>query len=186
LDRTFERFPYRDDETSLDAWRNGQTGYPLVDAAMRELWITGWMHNRARLVSASFLIKHLLIDWRKGERWFWDTLVDADLANNSANWQWVAGCGADAAPYFRIFNPALQGEKFDPDGAYVRRYVPELAGLDARYIHRPWAAPEDVLRRAGVRLGVTYPHPIVDHAEARERALAAFESMRSQAALRPA
>ena len=186
LDRTFERFPYRDDETSLDAWRNGQTGYPLVDAAMRELWITGWMHNRARLVSASFLIKHLLIDWRKGERWFWDTLVDADLANNSANWQWVAGCGADAAPYFRIFNPALQGEKFDPDGAYVRRYVPELAGLDVRYIHRPWAAPEDVLRAAGVVLGVTYPHPIVDHAEARERALAAFEAVRSQPSLRPA
>ena len=186
LDRTFERFPYRDDETSLDAWRNGQTGYPLVDAAMRELWITGWMHNRARLVSASFLIKHLLIDWRKGERWFWDTLVDADLANNSANWQWVAGCGADAAPYFRIFNPALQGEKFDPDGAYVRRYVPELAGLDVRYIHRPWAAPDDVLRAAGVVLGVTYPHPIVDHGEARERALAAFEAVRAQPSLREA
>ncbi|MFO1102263.1 MAG: deoxyribodipyrimidine photo-lyase [Methylocystis sp.] len=186
LDRSFERFPYRDDEAALDAWRRGQTGYPLVDAAMRELWITGWMHNRARMVSASFLIKHLLIDWRKGERWFWDTLVDADLANNSANWQWVAGCGADAAPYFRIFNPALQGEKFDPDGAYVRRYVPELAGLDARYIHRPWAAPEDILRAAGVRLGVTYPHPIVDHAQARERALAAFEHMRSLAALREA
>ncbi|TLG75109.1 deoxyribodipyrimidine photo-lyase [Methylocystis sp. B8] len=186
LDRTFERFPYRDDERALDAWRNGQTGYPLVDAAMRELWITGWMHNRARLVSASFLIKHLLIDWRKGERWFWDTLVDADLANNSANWQWVAGCGADAAPYFRIFNPALQGEKFDPDGAYVRRYVPELAELDAHYIHRPWTAPEDVLRAAGVRLGDTYPHPIVDHAEARDRALAAFEWMRGQASLREA
>jgi deoxyribodipyrimidine photo-lyase len=153
---------------------------------MRELWITGWMHNRARLVSASFLIKHLLIDWREGERWFWATLVDADLANNSANWQWVAGCGADAAPYFRIFNPALQGEKFDPDGAYVRRYVPELAALDARYIHRPWTAPQEVLRAAGVRLGDTYPHPIVDHTQARERALAAFESMRAQVSLRPA
>jgi len=186
LDRSFERFPYRDDEAALDLWRNGQTGYPLVDAAMRELWITGWMHNRARMVAASFLIKHLLIDWRQGERWFWDTLVYADLANNSANWQWVAGCGADAAPYFRIFNPALQGEKFDPDGAYVRRYVPELAGLDARYIHRPWAAPDDILRAAGVRLGVTYPQPIVDHAQARARALAAFEQMRSLAALRPA
>lgn len=186
LDRNFERFPFRDDAAALDAWRNGQTGYPLVDAAMRELWITGWMHNRARMVSASFLIKQLLIDWRQGERWFWDTLVDADLANNSANWQWVAGCGADAAPFFRIFNPALQGEKFDPDGAYVRRYVPELSRLDARYIHRPWAAPEDMLRAAGVRLGDNYPRPIVDHAQARERALAAFERMRSQAALREA
>ncbi len=178
LDRSFERFPYRDDAEALEAWRKGETGYPLVDAAMRELWITGWMHNRARLVSASFLIKHLLIDWREGERWFWDTLVDADLANNSANWQWVAGCGADAAPYFRIFNPALQGEKFDPDGAYVRRYVPELAALDARYIHRPWEAPEGALRAAGVRLGETYPRPIVDHATARKRALAAHAEMR--------
>ena len=184
LDKSFERFPYRDDAEALEAWRKGQTGYPLVDAAMRELWITGWMHNRARLVSASFLIKHLLIDWREGERWFWDTLVDADLANNSANWQWVAGCGADAAPYFRIFNPALQGEKFDPDGAYVRRYVPELARLDARYIHRPWEAPEEVLRAAGVRLGETYPHPIVDHAEARKRALAAYAESARIAAMR--
>ncbi|MEF3366504.1 deoxyribodipyrimidine photo-lyase [Methylocystis sp. 9N] len=178
LDKAFERFPYRHDVDALDAWRKGETGYPLVDAAMRELWITGWMHNRARLVAASFLIKHLLIDWRQGERWFWDTLVDADLANNSANWQWVAGCGADAAPYFRIFNPALQGEKFDPDGAYVRRFVPELAALDARYIHRPWQAPENLLRDAGVRLGETYPRPIVDHATARARALAAFAEMR--------
>jgi deoxyribodipyrimidine photo-lyase len=145
---------------------------------MRELWLTGYMHNRARMVAASFLVKHLLIPWREGERWFWDTLVDADLANNSGGWQWVAGCGADAAPYFRVFNPVLQGEKFDPRGDYVRRYVPELGKLDARWIHRPWEAPADVLRAAGVRLGETYPRPIVDHAEGRGRALAAFEALR--------
>jgi deoxyribodipyrimidine photo-lyase len=130
------------------------------------------------MVAASFLVKHLLIPWQVGERWFWDTLVDADLANNSGGWQWVAGCGADAAPYFRVFNPVLQGEKFDPDGAYVRRYVPELAKLDARYIHRPWEAPTEILRKAGVRFGETYPHPVVDHAEGRARALAAFEELR--------
>ncbi len=158
----------------LDAWRKGRTGYPLVDAAMRELWLTGHMHNRARMVAASFLVKHLLISWREGERWFWDTLVDADLANNSGGWQWIAGCGADAAPYFRVFNPVLQGEKFDPGGDYVRRFVPELARLHARFIHRPWEAPEEALRAAGVRLDENYPRPIVDHARARKRALAAF------------
>ncbi|MEK4033747.1 deoxyribodipyrimidine photo-lyase [Methylocystis sp. IM3] len=178
LDRRFDDFPWRDDPAALAAWTKGRTGYPLVDAAMRELWLTGYMHNRARMVAASFLVKHLLIPWQVGERWFWDTLVDADLANNSGGWQWVAGCGADAAPYFRVFNPVLQGEKFDPDGAYVRRYVPELAKLDARYIHRPWEAPTEILRKAGVRLGETYPHPVVDHAEGRARALAAFEELR--------
>lgn len=178
LDERFRDFPWREDAAALQAWRRGRTGYPLVDAAMRELWITGYMHNRARMVAASFLVKHLLIPWQAGERWFWDTLVDADLANNSGGWQWTAGCGADAAPYFRVFNPVLQGEKFDPDGDYVRRYVPELAKLPARDIHRPWEAPEAILRAAGVRLGETYPRPIVDHAKARERALAAFEATR--------
>ncbi|MCC3247110.1 DNA photolyase family protein [Methylocystis sp. WRRC1] len=178
LDERFRDFPWREDAAALEAWRIGQTGYPLVDAAMRELWITGYMHNRARMVAASFLVKHLLIPWQEGERWFWDTLVDADLANNSGGWQWVAGCGADAAPYFRVFNPVLQGEKFDPEGDYVRRYVPELARLDARHIHCPWEAPEEVLRAAGVRLGETYPRPIVDHAKARDRALKAFEATR--------
>lgn len=178
LDERFRDFPWREDAAALEAWRRGQTGYPLVDAAMRELWITGYMHNRARMVAASFLVKHLLIPWQEGERWFWDTLVDADLANNSGGWQWVAGCGADAAPYFRVFNPVLQGEKFDPEGDYVRRYVPELARLDARHIHCPWEAPEEVLRAAGVRLGETYPRPIVDHAKARDRALKAFEATR--------
>jgi len=141
---------------------------------MRELWQTGWMHNRARMVCASFLVKHLLLPWQYGERWFWDTLVDADLANNAAGWQWVAGCGADAAPYFRIFNPVLQGEKFDLNGDYVRKFVPELARLPARFIHRPWEAPPAVLDAAGVKLGTTYPAPIVDHRAARERALASF------------
>jgi deoxyribodipyrimidine photo-lyase len=146
----------------------------MVDAGMRQLWQTGWMHNRARMVTASFLVKHLLLPWRTGEAWFWDTLVDADLANNAASWQWVAGCGADAAPYFRIFNPVLQGEKFDPQGLYVRKFVPELAPLPDAWLHRPWEAPPDVLKTAGVRLGKTYPLPIVVHAAARERALAAF------------
>jgi deoxyribodipyrimidine photo-lyase len=173
----FDAFPWRRDETALHAWQKGQTGYPLVDAGMRELWQTGVMHNRARMVCASFLTKHLLIDWRKGEAWFWDTLIDADAANNAASWQWVAGCGADAAPYFRIFNPVLQGEKFDPEGAYVRRYCPELSALPAKFIHRPWTAPPSVLTEADVRLGDSYPAPIVDHDFARRRALAAFSAL---------
>lgn len=172
----FDHFPWREAPGELKAWQRGLTGYPLVDAGMRELWQTGFMHNRVRMVVASFLVKHLLIDWRAGEAWFWDTLVDACPANNPASWQWVAGTGLDAAPYFRIFNPVLQGEKFDPDGAYVRRFVPELADLPARVLHKPWAADTATLRRAGVTLGTTYPKPIVDHAAARERALRALKS----------
>ncbi len=178
LDRRFERFPWRCDAEGLDAWKKGRTGYPFVDAAMRQLWRTGYMHNRARMVAASFLVKHLLLPWQEGEAWFWDTLVDADLANNACGWQWVAGCGADAAPYFRVFNPVSQGEKFDPEGAYVRRYVPQLATLDAKFIHRPWEAPREVLRAAGVVLGETYPRPVVDHAFARKRALEAYAACR--------
>jgi deoxyribodipyrimidine photo-lyase len=178
--KEFDRFSWRDDPKGLRAWQRGRTGYPIVDAGMRELWQTGWMHNRVRMIAASFLIKDLLIDWRCGERWFWDTLVDADLAQNAASWQWVAGSGADAAPYFRIFNPTLQGKKFDPDGAYVRRYVPELANLPSEHIHAPWAAPVTALAKAGIRLGETYPAPIVDHAGARDRALAAYKAIRSQ------
>ena len=174
----FDAFPWAADDAAYLAWTKGMTGYPLVDAGMRELWQTGWMHNRVRMVAASFLIKHLMIDWRRGAEWFEDTLVDADLAVNRASWQWVAGSGADAAPYFRIFNPVLQGEKFDPAGDYVRRYVPELAGLDARYIHRPWEASSDALASAGVALGKSYPKPIVGHADARARALAAYEEIR--------
>lgn len=176
----FGRFPWRDDQQALRAWQKGRTGYPLVDAGMRELWVTGWMHNRVRMVVASFLVKHLLIPWQSGAAWFWDTLVDADLANNTLGWQWTAGCGADAAPYFRIFNPLSQAEKFDPEGNYVRRYVPELARLPTSYIHRPWDAPREVLAEAGVRLGENYPLPIVDHAFARQRALDAFERIRSK------
>jgi len=172
----FDAFPWRDAPAELAAWRRGKTGYPIVDAGMRQLWHTGWMHNRVRMIAASFLTKHLLIDWRVGERWFWDTLVDADAANNPANWQWVAGSGADAAPYFRIFNPMTQGETFDADGAYVRRWIPELARLPDTYLHAPWKAPAKVLAEAGVTLGEAYPEPIVDHKAARARALAAYKS----------
>jgi deoxyribodipyrimidine photo-lyase len=171
----FRDFPWRRNPRRLRAWQHGRTGYPLVDAGMRQLWTTGWMHNRARLVVASFLVKHLLIPWQDGAAWFLDTLVDADLANNTMGWQWVAGCGVDAAPYFRIFNPALQGEKFDPDGSYVREWVPELRDLPAKWIHQPWQAPPLVLAAAGIRPGENYPHPIVDHQQARAAALAAFE-----------
>jgi deoxyribodipyrimidine photo-lyase len=178
LQYAFDAFPWRHDEAALAAWQRGQTGYPIVDAGMRELWHTGVMHNRVRMVVASFLAKHLLIDWREGEAWFWDTLVDADAGSNPANWQWVAGCGADAAPYFRVFNPVLQGEKFDPEGNYVRRWVPELAGLPASAIHQPWSATPLELKSVGVELGVSYPEPIVDHKAGRERALAAHAKIR--------
>lgn len=174
----FNHFPWATDSDKLRAWQRGQTGYPIVDAGMRELWHTGWMHNRVRMVVASFLVKHLRINWTEGARWFWDTLVDADLANNTMGWQWSAGCGADAAPYFRVFNPILQGEKFDPDGEYTRRWVPELAQLPRKYLHKPWEAPTSVLADAGVDLGGDYPEPIVEHQEARQRALAAFEKIK--------
>lgn len=164
----FDTFPWQDDVIFLKRWQEGKTGYPIVDAGMRELWHTGYMHNRVRMIVASFLTKDLLIDWRQGASWFLDTLVDADLANNSASWQWVAGCGADAAPYFRIFNPILQGEKFDPHGDYVKQWVPELKDVPAQWVHKPWMAPQDKL---GLCLGKDYPEPIVDHLEARKKAL---------------
>jgi deoxyribodipyrimidine photo-lyase len=179
LQPSFDAFPWKHDDVALAAWQHGRTGYPIVDAGMRELWHTGVMHNRVRMVAASFLVKHLLIDWREGEKWFWDTLVDADAGSNPANWQWVAGSGADAAPYFRVFNPVLQGEKFDPDGAYVRRWVPELAQLPTSLIHRPWSAAPIELEGAGVDLGKTYPEPIIDHREGRERALKAYAKLRA-------
>ena len=178
----FAQFPWEDNSTLLGAWQLGRTGFPIVDAGMRQLWQTGWMHNRVRMVAASILVKHLLIHWRQGEAWFWDTLVDADLANNVAGWQWVAGCGADAAPYFRIFNPVLQGQKFDADGRYVRRWIPELAPLPDRYLHAPWLAPDEVLRNAGIRLGETYPMPLVEPDVGRKRALAALETLKSSTA----
>ncbi|THD48035.1 MAG: deoxyribodipyrimidine photo-lyase [Bradyrhizobium sp.] len=179
LQPSFDAFPWKHDDVALAAWQRGRTGYPIVDAGMRELWHTGVMHNRVRMVAASFLVKHLLIDWREGEKWFWDTLVDADAGSNPANWQWVAGSGADAAPYFRVFNPVLQGEKFDPDGTYVRRWVPELAQLPTSLIHRPWSAAPIELQGAGVDLGKTYPEPIIDHREGRERALKAYAKVRA-------
>ena len=174
LRKEFAAFPWEPDRKNLRAWQRGRTGYPIVDAGMRELWHTGWMHNRVRMVVASFLVKDLLIPWQDGAAWFWDTLVDADLANNTLGWQWTAGCGADAAPYFRIFNPVSQGEKFDPNGDYVRHWVPELNKLPSEWIHKPWEAPPRVLADAGIELGSTYPRPIVDHREARSRALEAF------------
>jgi deoxyribodipyrimidine photo-lyase len=175
----FKKFRWRKDSAWLKAWQRGQTGYPIVDAGMRELWTTGWMHNRVRMVVASFLVKDLLISWQEGAQWFWDTLVDADLANNTLGWQWTAGCGADAAPFFRIFNPTTQGEKFDAKGDYVRRWCPELAKLPERWIHQPGQAPESVLRAAGVELGGHYPEPIVSHVIAREVALERFAEIKS-------
>ncbi len=178
FNRKFDRFPWQEDEVLLARWQKGQTGIPIVDAGMRELWQTGYMHNRVRMITASFLTKNLRIHWHHGRRWFSDCLVDADLANNSASWQWVAGCGADAAPYFRIFNPVTQGRKFDPSGDYTRRYVPELKNLPGKYLFNPWEAPADVLRSSGISLGDTYPKPVVDLKESRERALEAYAKMR--------
>jgi len=181
LDDRFLRIPWRDTYANdLRQWQKGQTGFPIIDAGMRELWHTGWMHNRVRMIVASLLTKNLLIPWQEGARWFWDTLVDADLGCNSMGWQWTAGCGADAAPYFRIFNPVLQGERFDPEGDYVRRWVPELAKLPARVIHKPWEARASELSACGVNLGQSYPLPIVDLKASRERALRAFSVIKNE------
>lgn len=175
--KEFDKFPWQKNDELLKKWQKGQTGYPIVDAGMRELWASGTMHNRVRMIVASFLIKDLMIDWREGEEWFWDCLVDANLANNVANWQWVAGSGADAAPYFRIFNPTLQGERFDSEGNYVRKWLPEIAKLPNKFIHKPWLADKKTLEYCKIELGKNYPQPIVDHAKARELALAVFKSL---------
>ena len=177
----FKKFPWRKDAAWLRAWQKGHTGYPIVDAGMRELWTTGWMHNRVRMIVASFLVKDLLLPWQEGARWFWETLVDADLAQNTLGWQWSAGCGPDAAPYFRVFNPLSQGEKFDPRGDYVLRWCPELGKLPGEWLHRPWQAPPEVLDRAGLQVRRDYPEPIVSHAIAREVALEAFARIKSAA-----
>jgi deoxyribodipyrimidine photo-lyase len=177
----FNRLAWRRDPAGLRAWQRGRTGVPIVDAGMRQLWHIGWMHNRVRMITASYLVKHLLVSWVDGERWFWDTLVDGDLAVNAQSWQWVAGCGTDSQPFFRVFNPATQSEKFDRDGAYIRRWVPELAALPDRWIHAPWAAPAPVLAKAGIVLGKDYPHPLVALEQGRDRALAAFRSLRQAA-----
>ncbi len=180
LQPAYADFPWESDDALLHAWQRGQTGYPIVDAGMRQLWQTGWMHNRVRMIVASLLVKHLLQDWKEGARWFWDTLVDADLASNTLGWQWSGGCGADAAPYFRVFNPMTQGQKFDPDGTYVKRFVPELAALPAKYIHAPWEAPDGLLLNAGIVLGETYPLPVIEHKAGRARALNAFSRFRKE------
>lgn len=178
--KKFNDMPWSKNAEDLERWQRGKTGYPIVDAGMRQLWSTGWMHNRVRMIVASFLTKHLLIHWRDGEDWFWDTLVDADPASNSASWQWTAGSGADAAPYFRVFNPITQGEKFDPNGDYVRIWCPELKRLPSKVIHSPWEASEDMLRSAGVKLGEDYPMPMIEHKRGRERALEAWQSLKDK------
>lgn len=178
FNQRFDGFPWGNTSSLLTAWQQGKTGVPIVDAAQRELWQTGTMHNRMRMVSASFLIKHCLIDWRLGEKWFWDCLVDADLASNSASWQWVAGSGADASPYFRIFNPVTQAKKFDSDASYIKQYVPELNNLATPYVFAPWEAPSDILRQAGIELGRNYPLPVVELSAGRKRALEAYKSIK--------
>ena len=178
LQKKFDNFPWEENNESLIKWQKGETGYPIVDAGMRELWKTGYLHNRVRMIVGSFLVKNLLLHWHHGQEWFWETLVDADLANNSASWQWVSGSGADAAPYFRIFNPVTQGEKFDPNGEYIKHYVPELKNLNGKFLYAPWEAPESVLEAAGIELGKNYPKPIVDLKLSREKALAAFEELK--------
>ena len=176
LNSGYEDFPWKNDKQTLRKWQKGKTGYPIVDAGMRQLWQTGWMHNRVRMIVSSLLVKHLLQDWHSGARWFWDTLVDADLASNTLGWQWSAGCGADAAPYFRVFNPIIQGKKFDPKGDYVKQFVPELRNLSVKYIHEPWEAPESERKSAGAD---GYPAPVIEHKKGRERALAALDKFKS-------
>ncbi len=178
LQLKYARFPWQRNESQLRAWQQGRTGYPIVDAGMRQLWQTGWMHNRVRMIVASLLVKHLLQSWEEGARWFWDTLVDADLASNTLGWQWAGGCGADAAPYFRIFNPITQGEKFDPEGTYIRKYVPELGKVPLKYLHQPWEMPGPVQESSGCVIGEDYPEPVIEHAKGRERALKALESIK--------
>jgi len=176
----FKKFPWKRSKKNLKAWQTGMTGYPIVDAGMRQLWTIGWMHNRVRMIVASFLIKDFQIRWQEGAEWFWDTLVDADLASNTMGWQWTAGCGADAAPYFRVFNPMLQGTRFDPEGRYIRKWVPELKALPTKWIHSPWDAPQEELKKAGVILGRTYPKPTVDHFEAKMEALFAYDAIKTK------
>lgn len=178
LQPKFRQFPWEDNPSHLRAWQRGQTGYPIVDAGMRQLWKYGWMHNRVRMIVASLLVKHLLHSWEYGAAWFWDTLVDADLASNTLGWQWAGGCGADAAPYFRIFNPITQGEKFDASGEYIREFVPELARVSDKYIHTPWEMPEAEQTRSGCRIGTDYPAPVIEHKAGRERALEALQSLK--------
>ena len=178
IKKKFENFKWNYNKKNFDLWTKGLTGYPIVDAGMRELWSTGWMHNRVRMIAASFLTKHLLLPWQLGETWFWNTLIDADPASNPSGWQWVAGCGADAAPYFRIFNPILQGQKFDPKGIYIKKFLPELKTLSPKFIHEPWKADSAILKNSDINLGETYPLPIVDHQFSRKRALKQYADIK--------
>ncbi|MAS86807.1 MAG: deoxyribodipyrimidine photolyase [Micavibrio sp.] len=180
LQENFKDFPWHPDKSTLEAWKKGQTGYPIIDAAMRELWATGYMHGRCRMIVGSFLVKNMLVHWHEGEQWFWDCLVDADLANNSASWQWIAGCGADAAPYFRVFNPLLQSKKFDGNGDYIRQWVPELSKLSDKDIHEPWTLDENTLKKADIVLGNDYPKPILDLSATRNRALDAYATIKKK------
>ncbi|MEM8833464.1 MAG: deoxyribodipyrimidine photo-lyase [Pseudomonadota bacterium] len=182
MQEKFNDFPWNDqDNDQLENWRRGRTGYPIVDAGMRQLYETGYMHNRVRMIVGSFLVKNMLTHWHKGEEWFWDTLVDGDPASNTASWQWIAGCGADAAPYFRIFNPILQSKKFDEKGEYIRRFVPELKEVPDEHIHAPWEAPQGILEMAGITLGDTYPQPMMDHSDARDKAMEAYQVIKKVA-----
>ena len=177
LKEQFNKLNWNVNDKLLLKWKKGKTGFPIVDAGMRELWDTGYMHNRLRMITASFLVKNLLIHWKEGEKWFWDCLLDADLANNSASWQWIAGTGSDAAPFFRIFNPISQGQKFDKDAVYIRKYIPEIAKLPNKFIFTPWEADEITLKGANINLGVNYPFPIVDYNLSRKKALEAFKNI---------
>ena len=175
--KKFDNFPWINNESLIKKWKKGETGYPIVDAGMKELRTTGYMHNRVRMIVGSFLVKNLLVDWRRGEEWFWDNLFDADMANNSAGWQWVGGSGADAAPYFRIFNPITQGQKFDPEGEYTKQFLPVLSKLPSKFLFNPWDAPSEIREKASVFLGKNYPFPIVDVKDSRQKALEAFKSL---------
>lgn len=185
MDQRFNHFPWRNDAESLQAWQQGRTGFPIIDAGMRELRCTGWMHNRVRMIVASFLTKNALLPWQEGARWFWDNLVDADLASNTMGWQWVAGCGVDAAPYFRIFNPVTQSKKFGGNGDYIRQWVPELSALPSRWIHEPWLVSPCQLATANVRLGGNYPLPILELAKTRACALQAYKSLAEYSSAAP-
>ena len=180
LKSNFDNFQWLDDQVNFKKWSKGLTGIPIVDAGMRELWQTGYMHNRPRMIVSSFLVKNLLIHWRRGEEWFWDCLFDADAASNSASWQWVAGTGTDSTPYFRIFNPVTQGQKFDPSGDYIKKYVPELKNFPLKFLFCPWECPADILKNINFELGKNYPFPIVDLKESRNRALSTYNLLRQE------
>ena len=180
MQEKFNKFPWHKEEDLFEKWKRGQTGYPIVDAGMRQLLSTGYMHNRVRMIVGSFLTKNLFLHWKLGERWFWQNLFDADLASNSASWQWVAGCGVDASPYFRVFNPVMQGQKFDASGSYIKSYVKELEHLPSKHVFKPWEAHKDLLNTAGIKLGQSYPYPIVDLQQSRQKAIEEYKLLKEK------